>query len=271
MFSFSLFLWQTVEILLHLTSKSLGTHTSNVRNVWNYWLICLKPDCLLILFWKVVQNFNCKLTFSYISWRYYFKYRTKWKNTKMWMNILPRKKTSFSSLNFVLGASRNPIPLCFYLSFSLEGFISSISRAIHTEISLSVITLLLLNIKFSRQTLRCFLWQAWESFSLLPFYHTLSSIYRLLFHVIGCGNRLMQSLAVHGVAVVSSPSDTEPTVDTQAFRAAQQVLSSSAPAPGSFCTGHKDLHSSTDQHGHQLRGSAGEDYGQKHMGTKTAL
>lgn len=49
----------------------------------------------------------------------------------------------------------------------------------------------------------------------------------------------MQSLAVHGVAVVSSPSDAEPTVDTQAFRAAQQALSSSAPAPVSLCAGHR--------------------------------
>lgn len=49
----------------------------------------------------------------------------------------------------------------------------------------------------------------------------------------------MQRLAVHEVAVVSSPSDTEPMVDMQAFRAAQLVLSSSAPAPVSLCAGDR--------------------------------
>lgn len=92
----------------------------------------------------------------------------------MQMNILPRKKKkSFSSLNFSLAASRNPILLCFYLSFSLEGFISSISRATCTEMSLSVITLQFLNVKISMQkdsemqfmaSLRSF-----QSFTFLPY------------------------------------------------------------------------------------------------------
>ena len=70
----------------------------------------------------------------------------------MRMNILPRKNISFSSLNFVLGARRNPIPLCFYLSFSLEGFLTQLAElSIRTEISLSVVTLQFLNVKFSRQ------------------------------------------------------------------------------------------------------------------------
>lgn len=58
---------------------------------------------------------------------------------------------SFSSLNLVPGASRNPITLYLYLSFSLEGFISSISRAIHTEISLSVVTALECKIQWAER------------------------------------------------------------------------------------------------------------------------
>lgn len=111
-FLLSLFIWKTVKILLHVTSKLLGAHT--YISCWK----CLELLTNLLETWLLVSTylksssgFLSQSHFSYFSWRYYFRYRTKNRKTqrKKWI-YFPEKNCS---LNFVLGTSRNSILLCF--------------------------------------------------------------------------------------------------------------------------------------------------------------
>lgn len=117
-FTFSLYLKNGQDTPSCDQQTFRNTHTSHAGNDWNYWLISLKPDCLLALLWKGVQDFFHNLIFSYLSWCYYFKNRTKNGKTQRQVWIYCPEK--ICSLNFVLGGSRNPI-LLYFLSVIFPG------------------------------------------------------------------------------------------------------------------------------------------------------